>query len=212
MARIAQLIVLTFVTSLPALSSLGQEPVVDPTCGLEVQRQPIRVSPLYRQLRPNRILIVRSLDREDRLKEQQVLVERLANHLRRESLFDIVECKDCICDASNPIRTALFDERKLLHYANTYGVDSVLYCTVQSIDAYRPMNVELQFVLISIDQSVAVASGTLSFDLADPITEQIFINTFNYGDLFATAAQSSPSRLIDFAAAHLAAELKSLWR
>ena len=193
-------------------SASAQEVVTETICELELSQQPIRLSPLYGRLRPNRILIVRSLDRQDRLKEQQVLADRLANHLRRASVFDVVECKNCVCDATNPIRTAMFDERRLLHYAGTYGVDSVLYCTVQSIDAYRPMRVELQFVLINIDQSVAVASGSLSFDLADPITEQIYINTFNYGDPHAIAAQSSPSRLIDFAAAQLAGELKSLWR
>ncbi len=210
-AQTFKLLALTLLTLAHALSSSAQKPETEAACELAIDPQPIRVSPLHAQLRPNRVLIVRSLDRMDRLKEQQILVDRLANHLRRQSLFDVVECKDCICDATNPIRTALFDERKLLDYASTYGVDSVLYCRVQSIDAYRPMNIELQFVLINIDQAVPAASGALTFDLADPLTEQVFINTFSYGDVHAVAALASPSRLIDFAAARLAAEFKSLW-
>jgi hypothetical protein len=206
-----QLVVFALLILWQPLSSSAQNPESAAACDLSLDPQPIRVSPLHVQLRPGRVLIVRSLDRMDRLKEQQVLVDRLAHHLRRQSLFDVVECKDCVCDATSPIRTALFDERQLLYYASTYGVDSVLYCTVQSIDAYRPMNVELQFVLINIDQAVPAASGSLAFDLANPVTEQVFINTFNYGDVQAVAALSSPSRLIDFAAARLAAELKAVW-
>lgn len=211
MFRIAALTCIALIVLHTPDPSVAEEVVAETLCELELPQQPIRVSPLLAQLQPNRILIVRDYDRQDRLKEQQVLADRLATHLRRDSLFDVVECKRCVCDRSSPLRTGRFDERQLLEYANTFGVDSVLYCTVQSIDAYRPMKIEIQFLLININQSVAVASGSLTFDLSDPITEQIYLNQNPIAASHMTSPLSSPSRLIDFAASQFAEQFKSLW-
>lgn len=215
MRRIALLLSLTLLTGIwPAYPVRvdAEEAAEETVCEIELPRQPIRVSPLLARLRPGRVLLVRGLDRQDRLKEERTMAERLANHLRRQSLFDVVECKECACNGTTPLRTAQFNERTLVRYAQTYGVDSVLYCTVRSIDAYRPMSIELDFLLVNIDQAIPVASGSVSYNLADPVTQEVFASLSGFQEPHVTSPLSSPTRLIDFATAQLADQLKSLWR
>ena len=172
----------------------------------------IRTSPLIAQLKPDRVLILTSLDRQDRLKEQAVLARELASQLRSQAGFDAVVCRDRVCDDMNPIRTGRFDERTLIELGRTYSVDAVLYCTVQSIEAYRPMKLEIEFLLVNIDQSVAVASGNQQLDLSDIRTEGLFLHSLNADPDIGTMLSNSPTRMIGFGASRLAASLAALWR
>lgn len=176
-----------------------------------LEEQPIRVSPLVGQLRPNRILVITSLDRQDRLKEQQSLRTALTKEIRELSTYDAIESRKCICERVNPIRSGRFDERRLVALSHEYLVDTVIFCQVVSIEAYRPMRLDVAFMMINIDQSVAVASGTLRFDLADPITEKIYHQSISADREDPMTASSSPSRLIEFAAKQMAIQIKSLW-
>jgi hypothetical protein len=117
-----------------------------------------------------------------------------------------------MCEDSNPIRTGRFDERKLVDLGQAYSVDTVLYCNVVSIDAYRPMRLEVQFLLVNIDQSVAVASGTQHLDLSDIRTEGLFLQSLNADPDIGTMLSNSPTRMIGFGASRLAGSLAALWR
>ena len=172
----------------------------------------IRTSSLVGQFKPDRILIITTLDRQDRLKEQAVLARELASHLRSKAGFDAVVCHDRMCEDLNPMRTGRFDERKLVDLGQTYSVDSVLYCTVRSIDAYRPMKLEIQFLLVNVDQSVAIASGTQHFDLSNVATEGLFLQSLNADPDIGTMLSNSPTRMIGFGASRLAVNLAALWR
>ncbi|MEM6468479.1 MAG: hypothetical protein AAF802_02835 [Planctomycetota bacterium] len=176
-----------------------------------LEEQPIRVSPLAARLRPNRMLVVTCLDRQDRLKEQQALRRAVMQQIRALSTFDAIEHRTAICEKSNPIRSGRFDERQLIGWAREYMVDSVLFCQVTEIDAYRPMRMELAFLLLNADQSVPVASGTLRFDLADGNTEQVFLRSLHSDREAPVTAIASPTRLIEFSAAQFVHQLKSIW-
>ena len=178
---------------------------------LVLEQQPIRVSRLAARLRPNRILVVTCLDRQDRLKEQQQLRQRVTEQIRTLSTYDAIEYKRTVCDRANPIHSGKFDERQLVAWANQYSVDSILFCQVNQIDAYRPMRIEIEFLLLNADQAVAVVSGTMRYDLADSIAEKIYLQSISADREDPFVASSSPSRFIEFSAEQLALRLKSLW-
>ncbi|QDV44120.1 hypothetical protein Enr13x_39820 [Stieleria neptunia] len=174
--------------------------------------QPIRTSPLLGQLKPNRVLIVVPLDRQDRLKEQMALMQDLAGALRAKAGVDVVESPRRVCEACFPIHSGRFDERKLVELGNQYFVDTVLYCNIESIDAYSPMRLEVQFLAINVAQSVAIVSGAHTFDLADPAMSECFFAAMNADPKVDTTLKNSPTRLIDFGASRLAAALAQSWK
>lgn len=173
---------------------------------------PMRVSPLAQQLQPNRVLIVAPLDRQDRLKEQRELMRYLATHLRSTMHVDVVECPQRVCEDMFPIRTGQFDERKLVALGRQFLVDTVLYCNVESIDAYCPMNLELQFLLVNVGQAVSIVSGTGHFDLADKATQNVFYQSFGADPEVDTTLKNSPTRLIEFSTSRVAGDLTRLWK
>ncbi len=175
-------------------------------------RQPMRLSPMASQLRPNRVLIITPLDRKDRLKEQIELKRQLASALRAKSGFDVIEASQRVCEATYPIRTGQFDERKLVKLGQEYLVDTVLYCNVESIDAYCPMQLEIQYLLINVEQSVSVVSGSQRFHLGADVTEQFFFKAMNADPETDVILKNSPSRLIQFGASHLAGDLSRVWK
>ena len=174
--------------------------------------QPMRLSEWAQQLRPNRVLVVVPLDRQDRLKEQVELKRRLARELRSQAGFDVIEASERVCEDTYPIRTGQFDERKLLDLGKKYLADTVMYCNIESIDAYCPMRVEMQFLMVNVDQSVAIVSGTRQFDLADKNTQTVFYKAMHANPLIDTTLKNSPTRLIEFGAARLAGDLSNIWR
>ena len=174
--------------------------------------QPIRTSPLLGQLKPNRVLIVAPLDGQDRLKEQMALMRTLAGALRSKAGVDVVESPRRFCERCFPIHTGRFDERKLVELGNQHFVDTVLYCNIESIDAYSPMRLEIQFLAINVAQSVAIVSGSHSFDLADPAMSECFFAAMNADPAVDTTLKNSPTRLIDFGATRVAGALAQVWK
>lgn len=171
-----------------------------------------RTSPLAQQYKPKRILVVTTLDRQDRLKEQATLVRRITSELRLKGGVDTVESTDRMCEDFFPIRTGTFDEHRLVDLGKKYRVDSILYCNVESIDAYRPMRMEVQFLLVNVEESVALVSGSRLYDLGDANTLKQFFEFMNADPDVGQTLPSSPTRLIDFGASRLAGDLTSLWR
>ncbi|MCA9140197.1 MAG: hypothetical protein KDB00_25670 [Planctomycetales bacterium] len=178
----------------------------------QLPTQPIRVSPLAQQLRPNRVLVITPLDRQDRLKEQVTLMRQLATELRGKSGFDVIECSQRACEDMFPIRTGQFDERKLVSLGRQYMADTILYCNIESIDAYSPMRLEIQYLLVNIDQSVSVASGSQRFDLADEAVRHWFYKSMNADPEVDTTLKNSPTRLIEFSASRLAGDITRIWK
>ena len=176
-----------------------------------IPQQPMRISPLAQQLRPDRVLIVTPLDRQDRLKEQVALMRRLATKLRAKSGFDVIEASERVCEETFPIRTGQFDERKLVQLGRKYLVDTVMYCNIESIDAYCPMRLEIQFLLVNVNQSVSIVSGSQRFDLSDKTTESFFYQSIGTDRVIDTTLKNSPSRLIDFGASRVAGDLSRIW-
>ena len=173
---------------------------------------PFRVTSKLWQLKPQRILIVTMLDRQDRLREQQTLSRNLAEHLRLKTNFDVVEASERVCMESYPLRAGRFNERRLVELGIKYQVDSILYCNVESIDAYHPMRIEIQFVLVHASESIAVASGRRRFSLSDSAVKQAYLRSIDCNGPAPATFMSSPTRLIEFSAAQLAGDLTKLWR
>lgn len=172
----------------------------------------MRTSHLNQQLKPNRVLVIVPLDRQDRLKEQATLMRGLASSLRAKSNLEVVESPRRVCEETFPIYTGQFDERKLVALGKKYRVDTVLYCNIESIDAYCPMRLEIQFLAVSVDQSVAILSGTRHFDLANPSMLKSFFDSYGADPETDINLKNSPTRLIDFSAAHLAGDLTRMWK
>ncbi|MCC9602932.1 hypothetical protein LOC67_20475 [Stieleria sp. JC731] len=171
---------------------------------------PTRRSSLLGQLRPNRVLIVTCLDRQDRLREQTELMHQLATHLRRQSTVEVVESDHRMCLQHSPMQTGRFDERQLVEMGTRYSADTVIYCEIANIDSYRPMKLELRFLMVSTHQSIALASASRHHDLGHTPTRKQFLSTFDPYEHSAESLLRSPSRLIDFSANKLAAELLRL--
>lgn len=111
-----------------------------------------------------------------------------------------------------PIRSGQFDERKLVSLGRKYMVDTILYCNIESIDAYSPMRLEIQYLLVNVDQSVSVASGAQRYDLSDTAVEYWYYQSMNADPAVNTTLKNSPTRLIDFSAARLAGDIAGIWK
>ncbi|OYP35213.1 hypothetical protein CGZ80_12515 [Rhodopirellula sp. MGV] len=183
-------------------SHAAKKPVAKPA--------PLRRSSLLPQMRPNRVLLVTCLDRQDRLHEQTELMHRLAAHLRAMSSVEVVESDHRVCLEHFPIQTGRFDERKLVNLGTRYSADTVIYCEVANIDSYRPMKMEVRFLMISAEQSVALASASRHHDLGTPATRKKFLQSFDEYEHSSESLLRSPNRLIDFSANQLAAEILRL--
>ncbi|WP_149499311.1 hypothetical protein [Roseiconus lacunae] len=171
---------------------------------------PMRRSSLLQQLRPNRILIVTCQDRQDRLHEQSELMRSLANHLRNQSAIEVIECPHRSCLHHFPIQTGRFSEHQLIDLGKRYSADTIIYCEVANIDSYRPMKMELRFLMVSTHQAIALASASRNHDLGHPATRKQFLGTFDPYEHSGETLLRSPSRLIDYSAQQLAAELLRL--
>jgi hypothetical protein len=193
----------------------AEEPIVVSTQGNAgpVAFASFRTASYTRQLQPNRILVVRTPDEQDRLKEQTLLSSYLASMLRRRSPFSATVCRDPICRGCFPTASGRFDERKLLQWRERFNVDSILFCRIERIDAYEPMALELGFHLVHVPESVTVVSGSATFDLRDGDTRiayEAFTREFCAPE-YSRTIDVSPTPFIQFAAAELAGELSRLW-
>ncbi|MFN3191387.1 MAG: hypothetical protein ACE361_12770 [Aureliella sp.] len=172
------------------------------------------VSPHLWSLSPRRLLIVTPQCRQDRLREHDTYARSLASYLRANGRFDVVVAKEYICENKIPMRSGRFNERDLLQYAQRYNVDTVLFCELPQISAYEPMNLNATFAIVSIEEAIALVSGSGYFDLRHPATYQDYANfSMQTSDAHSTATHPhSPSRFIDYCAARASEGLLALWQ
>ena len=164
-------------------------------------------------LTPRRIVIVTSQNRQDRLREQDIFASSLATHLSRSGKFEVVVGDTPIRRDNLPMRSGTFDEHHLLRLAKKYGVDSVLYCDVQQISGYDPMQADVAMLLVDVNDSVALVSAKSSYDLRDAIVASAYQRYSR-----ACAAHSvldvnrhTPKQFLDFVANHFAGAVLSVW-
>jgi hypothetical protein len=164
-------------------------------------------------LKPRRIVIVTTNNRQDRLKEQDQFAESLSRHLRASHPFDCVLSRDKICASKLPMRQGRFDERQLLALSRDHNADAVLYCDLQQISAYEPMQLQASTLLVHVPEAIALVSATSTFDLRQQGTRGKYA-TFalqQCHDPVSDTYLSSPSLFIDYAASEVAAGLIAIW-
>ncbi|MGB7345729.1 MAG: hypothetical protein WBD20_16050 [Pirellulaceae bacterium] len=166
-------------------------------------------------LRPQRIVIVTTQDRQDRLKEQQAFVQSLAHHLGRGRKFDVIVSRDPMCCDRLPMRQGTFDELQLLQISQKYRADCVLYCNLESMSAYAPMQAEMSMLLVNVAESIALVSAKCNYDMRDVDTKQEYLDYVQQPSSDAESALNvsdhTPSQFIDFAAYHFATGILSVW-
>lgn len=172
------------------------------------------VSPHCSYLQPQRVLIVTTHNRQDRLKENDLLAKSLAKHLRDGAVFDVVISRDKICRDKLPMQSGAFDERKLLQLSAAYHIDTVLFCEIADISAYEPMSMQASLLLVHVPEAVALVSANVSIDLGDAATNGAFHASAGVGrdPLELETRSSSPTQLIDYASQSIARGLLSIWR
>lgn len=184
---------------------MHQQPV-QPTCA------EFRTSNLARQLVPNRIVLVGTVDQKSRLREQSSLLDQLASDLRCKTGFEVViakrrGCKDCF-----PIQIGKFNEQNLLEIAKLHNADTVVYATLDRIDAYASMQMETHFLMINVDQSVAIVSGAQRINLGNAATRANFLRFHESSNLHTESSLTrSPHQMIKFASDRLANDIANVW-
>ncbi|MEM8736437.1 MAG: hypothetical protein AAGG44_19565 [Planctomycetota bacterium] len=172
------------------------------------------ISPHLWTLAPKRLLIVTPQCRQDRLREHDTYARSLASYLRANGRFDVVVSQEYICENKIPMRSGRFDERDLLRYAQRYNVDTVLFCELPQLSAYEPMNLNATFAIVSIEEAIALVSGSGYFDLRHPAIYQDYANfSMQTSDMHSPATHPhSPSRFIDYCASKASEGLLALWQ
>ncbi|MEL6108256.1 MAG: hypothetical protein AAFU85_19695 [Planctomycetota bacterium] len=205
-----QRLLLGVVTFVGLTSAVRSEP---PVCHVAPAAQTqLRVSRHVGQLLPRRILIVTGKNLQDRLREQTLFAEALADHLRR-SAFQVIVSQDCLCKHRWPLSLGRFDEREVLRAAKEHRADTILYAEVSSIEAYDPMRVQGSILLVNVDEAVSVLSETSTVDLQRGAAKRAFL-AFARGaeqDSFGETFLHSPAKLIDFTAREMARTLLQTW-
>lgn len=129
----------------------------------EVGPDGFRYSAYCGRLAPQRVVIVTCANRLDRLKEQDLFAESLANSLVGH--VDVILSHRYACDRTNPLRSGRYDERELLELSEEFNADAVLYCDVEKLHSYTPMKMQVSLVLVHVGEAVALVAGTESIDL-----------------------------------------------
>ncbi|WP_146520706.1 hypothetical protein [Stieleria varia] len=162
---------------------------------------------------PERIVIVRPRNRQDRVQEQDGFAEAIASELRATRLFDVVITDRYQCNISLPMRRGVFDEHQLVALSIEHQADAVLYCDVERFSGYDPMRLEFSMLLVNINDAVALVSTSATVDLQNPVTGfayKYFAATGNPHEAM-DIHRHTPSRFIDFAAARAAKSIASVW-
>jgi hypothetical protein len=192
----------------------GHFAVADEPAGCSHQATPQHlISHHCDYLKPRRIVIVTTNNRQDRLKEQDRFAESLSRYLRASQPFDCVISRDKICASKLPMRQGKFDEWKLLALSRDHNADAVLYCDLQQISAYEPMHLQASTLLVHVPQAIALVSATSTFDLRQPGTRRNYA-AFALQQCHHPVSDtylSSPSLFIDYAASEVAAGLIAIW-
>ena len=164
-------------------------------------------------LKPRRIVIVATHNRQDRLREQDRFVQSLAQHLRASQQFEVVISRDKVCLSKLPMRRGKFDERELLALSRNYHADAVLYCELPQMSAYEPMQLQTSTLLVHVSEAIALVSATSTFDLRQPGTRKKYaaFALRQCPDPVSDTHLSSPSEFIDFAASEVAGGLIAIW-
>ena len=171
------------------------------------------VSPLCRNLKPRRVVIVITHDRHDRLEEQWTFAQSLAKHLNSCSQFHVVVASERICRDCLPMRKGTFDESQLLMLSRKYNTDAVLYCEINRLSAYEPMQAELSMALIHVGEAIALVSARSMYDLKSESTLRSYLSYINETDSLAplSVGRRTPSQFIDFSASRFSLGLTTVW-
>lgn len=162
---------------------------------------------------PRRIVIAIPENRKDRLREQDLFAKGMRRYLTERSHVSVVTARHRVCDRNSPLQTGRYDEQQLVEFLHRYQADGVLYCDVEQIRAYEPMQMEVSLLLVDCQNAVAVASGTITIDSKNSVTLQHY-ERFAFPDTEQRPKNqtlethlSSPSQFIDFAAKEITAKL-----
>ena len=190
---------------------LGQVPT-EPHADLSETPQPL-ISRHCAYLQPRRVVIVTTDDRQDRLKEQQLFSATLEKHLRHGQRFDVVVARDRVCQRNLPMRRGRFDEHELLALSERYNADCVLYCELEQISAYEPMQLQTSILIVHVAEAVSLVAATSTIDLRDPKTRHGYLKFLQHRCRESTTDTTlhSPSQLIDYASSRLAGVILSVW-
>lgn len=164
-------------------------------------------------LRPRRIVIVMTENRQDRLQEQDRFAQSLAVQLRANHQFEVVIGRERVCLNKLPMRRGKFDEHDVLAVSREYNADTVLYCDLHHVAAYAPMRLQASMLLVNAGEAISLVSRTSTFDLSNVATLQQYAN-FAYqqcAESVANAHLYSPTQFIDFAAGEFALGLTTIW-
>lgn len=164
-------------------------------------------------LSPRRIVLVTSPNRQDRLKEQDLFVKYLANHLSRGPKLEIVVASEKICQDHLPMRTGTFDELHLLKLSRKYKADCVLFCDLNQLSAYHPMQAELSMLLVHVPESVALILAKSTYDLRDAETENGYMQFVRQAlpDSALNVDHHTPTAFIDYTANQFASGILTVW-
>ena len=172
----------------------------------------LAVSEHCNYLKPRRIVIVTAKNREDRLDEQSLLAELLAKHLAGP--FSTVVSRESVCADDLPMRKGVFDERELVQLKRAYQADAVLYCEIQRLVAYEPMQLEASLLLVDINQAVSLLSLHTKFDVRQIATRLSYANfatPTGQPSVLSETHVHSPSTFIEFAALQLSQQMCAAW-
>ncbi|MEO1526922.1 MAG: hypothetical protein AAFX06_15905 [Planctomycetota bacterium] len=172
----------------------------------------LRVSRYARDLVPRRVLIVTGKNHQDRLPEQTMFAESLADHLRRSS-FPVIVSRDCICEHHSPLRLGKFDEREVLRLAKQHQADTILYAEVPSIDGYAPMRVQGSVLMVNAGEAISVLSVISTVDLKRISAKTHYLAFARQGQeaSFEETFLHEPATLINFTAREVCRALMQTW-
>lgn len=164
-------------------------------------------------LKPRRIVIVTTNNRQDRLREQDMFAKALSAKLRKCGLqFETVISPDKVCRDKLPTRRGRFDEVELVALSHNYNADAVLYCELEIISAYNPMQMETSLLLVNVGEAIAIVSANHEFDLNRPDTYEAYSNFALQSPDHSQNLMNSPSKLINYAASTVVDSLASVWK
>lgn len=159
----------------------------------------LRSSSYLGQLKPKRVAVVTTFNRLDRLPEQDVFSQAVADALGTCLGMQATIAKTRQCLDEMPHHSGVFDEFLLVDMYRQLRAEAVVYCEVVHFDAYAPYTLQAHILMVDTREAVALLECDVSLNLGCAEVRRYFQQYLDASESQSPSV-STPTMFLDYCA------------
>lgn len=200
--------------TIPTIPRLGifRKPLPEPF--VESHKYSLFVAPNFQTDCPKRVLLVPTGTESGRYQVPSHFAEALAGAMRAGGVAEVVfpPQLDCLMSVDR-LLTGQFEEADIVHLANAWQCDGVMFIRVNQIQSYAPLKASVTVALVDANESMVVFAVDGNWDTADPDIRAGFENFLKWSVVECSESElrlqsQSPGRFF----AYIAQQITAAWR